>query len=72
MPRYIKITPVGVQRERIYIMKKVVVAVLCVAMLALTACGMFGCKVSGCDLEAYKSGYCEVHYAAKALETMFG
>ncbi|MBQ9973590.1 MAG: hypothetical protein IJP02_01385 [Oscillospiraceae bacterium] len=53
-------------------MKKIVVAVLCVAMLALTACGMFGCKVSGCDLEAYKSGYCEVHYAAKALETMFG
>ena len=43
-----------------------------VLTLALTACGLFGCKVSGCDLDSYKDGYCEIHYAAKALESMFG
>ena len=53
-------------------MKKLVIAALCVSMLALTACGLFGCKVDGCDLDSYKDGYCEIHYAAKALEGLFG
>lgn len=53
-------------------MKKLIIAILCVSMLALTACGLFGCKEPGCDLDSYKNGYCEIHYAAHALESLFG
>ena len=52
-------------------MKKLIVAALCLSMLALTACGLLNCKADGCDLDVYKSGYCEIHYAAQALKGLF-
>ena len=53
-------------------MKKFFVLLLVVVMaLAMTACSS-KCKESGCSEDVYEDGYCEIHYAAHALEDALG
>ena len=52
---------------------KYIGAAVCAAalMLSMAACSS-SCKEKGCDLDTYKDGYCELHYAAHQLEDALG
>ena len=47
-----------------------ILVVLCVALLALASCKKT-CKVSGCERDVFQDGYCDIHYAEKALTDLF-
>ena len=48
-----------------------ILVVLCAALLALASCGKKTCKVSGCERDVFQDGYCDIHYAEKALTDLF-
>lgn len=52
-------------------MKKVIATILLVISIAVLFTGCGKCKYSGCSEKVYKDGYCEMHYALKAVSDMF-
>ena len=52
---------------------KYISALVCAALLALSLAACTAtCKESGCNADAYKNGYCEIHYALHQAEGFLG